>query len=137
ADSERAALQIEPDELAAPRWSYVALGHYHVFRQLAPNAYYSGSIEYTSTNVWGELQEEKAARVAGKGMVEFDLDTGQRVFHPLKQARALVDLPPIAARGLTAADIDTAIRANVERQPGGIKDRIVRQVVRDIPRHVA
>lgn len=136
-DSERAAVQIEPDELAAPRWSYVALGHYHVFRQIAPNAFYSGSIEYTSTNVWGELQEEKAARVPGKGIVEFDLETRRRVFHPLKPARALVDLPPIQARGLTAADIDAAIRANVERCPGGIEDRIVRQVVREIPRHVA
>lgn len=137
ADSERAAVQIEPHELGAQRWNYVALGHYHVFRQVAPNAFYSGAIEYTSTNVWGELQEEKAARLPGKGFVEFDLDSGQRTFHHLKPARALVDLPPVHARGLTAADVDAAIQQNVERVTGGIEDRIVRQVVRDIPRHVA
>ncbi|HSA54555.1 MAG TPA: metallophosphoesterase [Gemmatimonadaceae bacterium] len=137
ADSERAALQIAPEELAAPRWSYVALGHYHVFRQVAPNAFYAGAIEYTSSNAWGELQEERAARLSGKGFIEFDLDRGRRVFHSLKPARALVDLPPIQARGLTAADVDAAIAGNVAQVPGGIGERIVRQVVRDIPRHVA
>lgn len=136
-DSERAAVQIAPEELGAPRWSYVALGHYHVFRELAPNAYYSGAIEYTSSNVWGELQEEQAARLPGKGMVEFDLETGRRTFHPLRAARRLLDLPEISARGLTAADVDAAIQANVEAVPGGIEDRIVRQLVRDLPRHIA
>jgi hypothetical protein len=137
ADSERAALQIAPEELAAPQWSYVALGHYHVFRQVAPNAYYAGAIEYTSSNVWGELQEERSARLPGKGIIEFDLDSRRRVFHPLRPGRVLIDLPPIEARGLTAADVDAAIAGNIALCPGGIEDRIVRQVVRDVPRHVA
>jgi len=136
-DTERAALQVSPDEIGFSRWTYVGMGEYHVFRQLAPNAFYSGSMEYTSFNIWGELQEEKAARVRGKGIVEFDLDRGKRTFHSLPPARALVDLPVIDAKGLAAADVDTAIRANVDRWPGGIDDRIVRQVVIDLPRHVA
>jgi hypothetical protein len=69
--------------------------------------------------------------------VEFDLERGKRIFHSLAPARALVELPLIDARGLTAADVDAAIRANVARWPGGIDDRIVRQVIIDIPRHVS
>ena len=34
-------------------------------------------------------------------------------------------------------EVDAAIRANVESWPGGIDDKIVRQVVVDIPRHVS
>ena len=47
--------------------SYVALGHYHVYREIAPNAYYSGSIDYTSANAWGELVRGARARLAGQG----------------------------------------------------------------------
>ncbi|HEX9565856.1 MAG TPA: DNA repair exonuclease [Gemmatimonadaceae bacterium] len=135
-DTERAALQVVPEDIGFGQWTYVAMGEYHVFRQLAPNAFYSGSIEYTSFNIWGELQEEKEVRIRGKGIVEFDLAKGRRTFHSLAPARALVDLPVVDAQGLTAADIDAAIQANVDRWPGGIDDRIVRQVVIDIPRHV-
>jgi DNA repair exonuclease SbcCD nuclease subunit len=137
ANAERTAVEITPEELGAARWTYVALGHYHVFRQVAPNAYYSGSLDYTSANPWGELAEEKAAKLPGKGFLEYDLATGKRTFHPIKPARPLVDLPPIAGRGLAAADLDAAIKASVARIPGGIDDKIVRQVVRDVPRHIA
>jgi DNA repair exonuclease SbcCD nuclease subunit len=136
-DTERAALQVDPDEIGFARWSYVAMGEYHVFRKLAPNAYYSGSLEYTSFNIWGEREEQESARVKGKGIVEYDLETRKRTFHSLAAARGLVDLPLVDARGLGAADVDTAIRQAVERWPGGIDDRIVRQVVIDIPRHVS
>jgi DNA repair exonuclease SbcCD nuclease subunit len=136
-DLERAALQVDPEEIGFARWSYVAMGEYHVFRALAPNAYYSGSLEYTSFNIWGEREEEKSARVKGKGIVEYDLDAKKRTFHNLAPARQLVDLPLVDARGLSAVDVDAAIRMNVERWPGGIDDRVVRQVVIDIPRHVS
>ncbi len=137
ANAERTAVEITPEELGAARWTYVALGHYHVFRQVAPNAYYCGSLDYTSANPWGELAEEKAAKLPGKGFIEYDLATGKRTFHPIKPARGLFDLPRIEGRGMAASDIDAAIRANVARIPGGIEDKIVRQVVRDVPRHVA
>jgi DNA repair exonuclease SbcCD nuclease subunit len=136
ADADRSAVAIAPEDLGVTRWSYVALGHYHVFRQLAPNAYYSGSLEYTSANVWGELVEERAARLPGKGMIEYNLETGKRTFHPLPSPHQLIDLPHLNARGLTAAEVDEAVRRNVDRCPGGIDDKIVRQVVRDLPRHV-
>lgn len=136
ADAERAAAALAPDELQFDRWSYAALGHHHVFRQLAPNAYYCGAMEYASVNIWGELAEEKAARLVGKRMIEFDLDTARRTIHTMPRARALVDLAPIQARTMTSAEIDAALRTNVERCPGGIDDKIVRQLIFDVPRHV-
>jgi len=134
---DRAAVEISKEQLGAERWSYVALGHYHVYREIAPNAYYSGSVEYTSANAWGELVEERQAKLSGKGIIEHDLTTGRHIFHHLPPARPLVDLPPVVARGMSAADLNAAIAERVEGQPGGIDDKVVRLVVRDVPRHVA
>lgn len=134
---DRAALEISREELGADRWDYVALGHYHVYRAVAPNAFYSGSIDYTSANAWGELYEERVAKIGGKGIIEHDLATGAHTFHAIEPSRDLVDLIPISAAGMTAADVDAAIRGAVEGHPGGIDDRIVRLIVRDLPRHVA
>jgi DNA repair protein SbcD/Mre11 len=133
---DRAPMEITREELGAARWDYVALGHYHVYREVAPNAYYSGSVDYTSANAWGELVEERQAGVSGKGLIERDLDSGAHTFHPLPPSRTLADLPTITARGMTAAELDAAVRASVDAVPGGIDDKVVRLVVRDVPRHV-
>ena len=108
-----------------PGWDYVALGHYHVYRRIADHVYYSGSIDYTSTNPWGELAEERATKLPGKGFIERDLTTGKQTFHPLAPARPVLDLPPIDGRGLSAEGLDAAVRgiatehgAAVIEQPG-------------------
>ncbi|MGI8498418.1 MAG: metallophosphoesterase family protein [Gemmatimonadaceae bacterium] len=133
---DRATLEISTEELGAPLWSYVALGHYHVHREIAPNAFYSGALEYTSTNPWAELVEERQLGLPGKGFIEYDLDRGIHRFHPVELDRRLVDLPPVSARGLSAAEVDAMVSARVDGCDGGIDDKIVRVVVRDIPRHV-
>ena len=133
---DRAALEISREELGASRWSYVALGHYHVYREIAGNAFYSGSIEYTSSNTWGELYEERLAGLPGKGFVERDLVSGAHTFHSLSPARQLVDLPPISARGLSVADVDERIRTAVDSCAGGIDDKVVRLLIRDVARHL-
>lgn len=133
---DRTALEISREELGADQWTYVALGHYHVHRALAPNAYYSGSLDYTSPNPWGELVEEEEAGIPGKGFIEFDLDTRTHRFHPVAPARVLVDLAPFSARGLMATNVDARIRETVEACNGGIDGKIVRLLVRDIPRHI-
>ena len=135
--TDRASVAISHEELGAARWSYVALGHYHVYREVAPNAFYSGSIDYTSANAWGELAEEREAGIAGKGIVEHDLATGEHRFHPLPPVRRWIDLDALSARGLSAAELDAQIRRSVEECNGGIDDQVVRLLARDVPRHIA
>jgi exonuclease SbcD len=156
ADTDRAAFEISREDLRAAEWNYIALGHYHVHREIAPTAWYSGSIDYTSHDIWGELREERQAGLkpkedlvssganglteqrllGGKGIVEHDLATGTHTFHRLPVSRRIIDLPQIQAVGMSAAEVDVAIGEAVERIPGGVDDAIVRLVVRDIPRHV-
>ena len=133
---ERAAMNLSLKELAPDRWDYVALGHYHVYHEVAPNAFYSGAIEYASTNVWGEVDDERAKRVPGKGFIEHDLATGTHRFHPISLARRVVDIPEVIGQGLTASQLSEAIVAAVDACEGGIDDRIVRLIVRDVPRHI-
>ena len=130
-----ASLAIRKEELNVAQWSYIALGHYHVHHQVAPTAFYAGSIEYTSSNPWGDLIDEEDARLPGKGIVEFDLESGKKTFHHVKPARRHIDLPYISAAGLSAAEIDEQIRITVE-SAGNIDDQIVRLVIRDLPRHI-
>jgi len=137
AAADPAAVSISRDELDTSRWDYVALGHYHVYREISPNAFYCGSIDYTSVNPWGEQYEERTAGVNGKGFIERNLETGDHSFHSLPASRPLLDLQPINARQLTAAEIDEKIRDTIESVKGGIDDKIVRLTVRDAPRHIA
>lgn len=134
---DRPPLEMTREELNIPHWDYVALGHYHVYRQIAPNAFYSGSIDYTSVNTWGEKFEEQVAGLKGKGFVERDLETGRQTFHALEPSRPLVDLPSVSAKNLLAGDIDERVRAVIDACPGGIDDKIVRLTVWDVARHVA
>jgi hypothetical protein len=143
---DRRPMGITEKELGADRWDYVALGHYHVYREIAPNAFYAGSIDYTSTNSWGEMAEERElwrelpkdrkTGPGGKGIIEHDLSTGAHTFHSIPPLRHWVDLPPLSGAGLSPASLDEAIRATVENLDGGIDDKIVRLVVSDVPRHI-
>lgn len=134
---DRAVMEIPQAAIGPAQWSYVALGHYHVHREIAPNEFYAGSIEYTSANPWGELVEEREAGLAGKGFIEYDLDAKVARFHEIAAARPLVNLLAISARGLSAAELDEAIKERVDGYADGIDDKIVRLVVRDVPRHIA
>lgn len=124
-------------ELAPDEWGYVALGHYHVQYQVAPRVWYAGSLEYVSPNVWGELADEVVRRAPGKGWLLADLARGTVERRTLPLARAVLDLPPIEAEGLGADAINTLIAGRVAAVAGGVDDKIVRLLVRDIPRHVA
>lgn len=128
---------LEPSELHVDEWSYVALGHYHVAHRIRPNAWYAGALEYVSPNPWGELKDEaREGRRGQKGWLLVELgDAAPRVtFHPVRLARRLVDLDPIPATGLPAAEIDAGMAAAVAAVDGAIDDQIVRLVVYDVPR---
>jgi len=134
--SDDAAFRIPSAVVQSPAWHYVALGHYHVYQRVGPNAYYSGAIDYASSNIWGELADQRSQKLPGKGLIERDLDTGRQTFHPLPVVREFIDLVPVEGRGMSAADLDAAIAAAVQRIPGGVDGKVVRLVARDVPRHV-
>jgi exonuclease SbcD len=124
-------------ELAPAEWSYVALGHYHVQHEVAPRVWYAGSLEYVSPNVWGELIDEADHGLSGKGWLLADLERNTVERREVPLARAILDLEPIEAEGLTAAAVSALIAERVRAVPGGLDDRIVRLRVWNIPRHVA
>jgi DNA repair protein SbcD/Mre11 len=126
--SEFGGVTVDEAEIDAARWDYVALGHYHIATELAPNMWYAGATERTSSNLWMEAEGEK-------GFVLFDTSTGVARFEPLP-TRPVVDLTRVAARGRDVAELDAALLAAVESIPDGLDGKIVRLVVSDIPRHV-
>lgn len=69
----------------ADRWDVIAVGDYHEFRRLHPSAiaFYSGSIERTSSNFWPEKSE--------KGVVRYDTSTKQMELLEIP-TRPVVDL---------------------------------------------
>ncbi len=83
-------------------FDYVALGHYHNHAQLAPNAYYSGSLEH--------LTFAEAGRP--RGFLEVTLPAGTGNAHGTAEVvfrevatRAMVDLPPVDAAGADASSL--------------------------------
>jgi hypothetical protein len=136
ATSDRAQNVIADEDLFAGPGTYNALGHYHVWRRIRDNAYYSGSIDYTSADPWGELFEESESRVSGKGFIEHNLATGEHTFHDLPPARPVLDLPEIWGGGLTGVELDSVIHDSVHAIEGGIDGKIVRLLVRNAPRHI-
>jgi exonuclease SbcD len=133
---DRSPMEITLEELGAHKWDYVALGHYHVYRAVAQNAFYSGSLDYTSTNPWGELAEERETGIDGKGIIEHDLANKSHRFHRIAPIRRWIDLTPLSGAGLSPASLDEAIRDALDRCEDGIDEKIVRLVVRDVPRHI-
>lgn len=126
--SEYGGETIEDRTIGPDRWDYVALGHYHIATELAPNMWYSGAIERTSTNIWAET--------GPKGFLLYDTDERRAEFHEV-DTRPMLDLPSIDAAGLSAEAIDLAIAERVESAPGGIEGKLVRLIVHNVPRHIA
>jgi len=124
------------EEMAPAEWSYVALGHYHVQHEVVPRVWYAGSLEYVSPNLWGELTEEAERGSPGKGWLLADLDRGTAERRPIPLARDILDLEPVDAEGLPAAAVDARIAERAGAVPGGIRDKVVRLRVWNIPRHV-
>ena len=128
---------VDVHAIDSDRWSYVALGHYHIATEVRSNMWFAGGIERTSASIW----EEREA----KGFVTFDTDTRRGTFHEV-ETRPVIDLPRIYARAdrngsdepefKDAAAIDALIKAHVESIAGGIENKIVRLVIHDLPREL-
>lgn len=91
------------EETHPERWSYVALGDYHVHRQFTANCCYSGSTDYNSSHYWEEVGHPK-------GWVWVDLNAGTMEFKPT-HPRPVIDLPVIQAAELTGPQITEAVLA--------------------------
>ncbi len=160
--TEYGGVKVEASEIRPERWDYVALGHYHIATELAPNMWYAGGIERTSTNIWEEASSEK-------GFLTYDTESKKATFHPLP-SRPVIDLPrfsalrvvggrpgaeppatssgapatsdapaspaPTPGRYLEPSEINAKIRALVESIPDGIEGKIVRLVITDVPREL-
>jgi exonuclease SbcD len=139
---DHATAPIEPRELSAERWDYVALGHYHVAHAVRANAWYAGALEYVSPNPWGELKDEAAeGRPGEKGWLLVELGASRGAAHVQFQsvplARRVVDLDPIEGAGATPAELDRLVTERVRGIPGGLDEQIVRQLMWNVPRYVA
>jgi DNA repair exonuclease SbcCD nuclease subunit len=134
---DRSPSEVTVEELQQAPWDYVALGHYHVHRQVAHRAWYAGSLDYVSSNAWGEMAEQRQHGVPGKGFALHDLATGTHTFVPIPPERRFIDLEPVDAHALTPADVDVLVADRVNGIRDGLDDAVVRLVVREIPRHVA
>lgn len=101
-------------------WDYIALGDYHLYQQVAPNALYSGATEFTSTNIWEEAEKPK-------GFILYETDTRTHQFHPIK-TRQVIDLLPIDAQDLSQQELNALIAERAESHPQ-FENAIVRQRV--------
>ncbi len=119
-------------ELDPAAWTYLALGHYHKAGPICHNAYYTGGIERTTTDIWSETDQ--------KGFITFDTDTFEAdqpmppSFHATRP-RPVIDLPTIDARGWGAGTLFQQIGFNLNGK--SIEGAIVRQVVGNVTREVA
>ncbi len=145
--------RVELPELTAGGFDYVALGHYHIVHEVAPRVWYSGSLEYTSHNIWGEWRAERAEREVKeelwaewrderrhgltKGFLMVDLDAGAVERVNLPPARRIADLEGLDAEGMTAADLDLAVHGRLAALPGGLDGAVVRLVVKNVPSALA
>lgn len=114
------AADFDQKEFNPERWSYLALGDYHVFKEIGKTAAYSGSTDYTSSNIWEEIETPK-------GWVLYDSDTGTKRFIQVDPVRAAIDLPVIDAEELSVESLESALLTAVTW--GEDEQPIVRQRV--------
>ncbi len=99
-------------------WDYVALGHAHRHREVAPGVVYAGSLERVGPEPWSEAHAEK-------GFVVRNLETGESRLRPI-QGRPVVALAPIRWDPDRPERLNERIREVSREVPGGLGGKIVR-----------
>lgn len=125
--SDFGGAQIALPQISVHEWDYIALGHVHMYRGIGLNAAYSGSLEHTSLNIWGEAERNK-------GFLEVRLPGPKITFHPLTSPREVVVLPPVDATGMHSEQILKCISDAIAAAPGGIESKIVRLELGNVDR---
>ena len=107
-------------------WTYVALGHFHKFEKVAPNAYYAGAAE----NITFRDVKHKPRGFAVVDIEEdkFDINYVKIPVRPMK------DFPTINADGMDALRLLDAIKKNIKKK--GVGKAIVRQPIINVPPNV-
>lgn len=113
-------------------WDYVALGDYHVCHGVDLNVWYPGSLDYTSSNPWGELIDQRRLGWLAKGYLIVTLPgplgaVVRRV--ELPTVRRFIDLPGFDAEGMAAAEVDLRIAQLVDDHAAQLGDAVVRLVI--------
>lgn len=134
-ESDYGGVRVEVEELAGD-WQYVALGHYHVVTKVTEHAWYSGSLEYTSPNIWGERRLEIDRKVT-KGILLADLERAKVERLALPPERQIHDLPWLDAAGMGAAELDAAIQGRLAGIAGGVAGTVTRLVAENVPASLA
>lgn len=107
--------------LISPLFSYCGLGDYHEHQQVAPNAWYSGAIEFTASDAWRECGQPH-------GWLLADTDAATVELQPVP-TRSHIDLPRVSAMDLTGAALTEQIMAGLAQVQ--VEGAVVRQVVTD------
>jgi len=104
-----------------PQFDYIALGHYHKYTQLTPNAYYAGSPERLS---FTEAHDPK-------GYLEITLKNNITTRFKTITTRPMHDLPPIDCTNQTIDTINKSIKNHLNTLQ--INNSILRITLNNIP----
>ncbi|MEM2936749.1 MAG: DNA repair exonuclease, partial [Candidatus Bathyarchaeia archaeon] len=97
--------EVQLKDIRTTKWTYVALGGYHVHSKVAPNAAYPGAPDYTSSNIWEEARHPK-------GWLLIETEPLTITFVEVKPTRPVYDLPVIDARGINGKEIAERMMQN-------------------------
>ncbi len=106
-------------------WDYVALGHEHLRREVAPGVHYAGALERVGATPWEEAAQEK-------GFLTCDLESGQADFHAI-HGRPVVSLEPIPFEPDRPDRLRERVQEVLDEVPGGIEEKVVRIRIQGLP----
>jgi exonuclease SbcD len=128
--SEFGGIERKLSDLNPHEWDYIALGHIHIPKQIDLNAWFSGAIENTSSNIWSEADQNK-------GFLEVFLPEQKVTFHSLSSPREVVSLPPIFGGSIaTVEDLSGKLLDAIASVSGGVDGKIIRLELLDVPREI-
>lgn len=114
------------DDLHPELFTYTALGDYHVFTPYSANCCFSGSTDFTTTNIWEETGMPK-------GWVFFDTELGELEHVPI-QTRLVADLEPIDYSAFDPETLKATLALSISRSvEDSFSEPIVRQRIINFP----
>lgn len=105
-------IEVDADDV---QMDLTLLGHYHFHVKVRDGMWYAGS---TDTFTWADSPD------APKGIVLLDTDSGVVTHHPIVGRRPFANLEPIAAAGLSPAEIEAQMLERVSKVPKGAVARL-------------